>query len=112
MNRLSTHFQPWDIQLVTTMYEALARRHPKRRTRGRRGAPAEMVLRLLVLKHVRIGSYATLEREVRSNLMHRVHADRRRSGPRSENHGPVGRRLLLSAAWSRRSSPPRRSGSA
>jgi len=45
----------WDIQLVMTMYEALARRHPKSRTRGRR-APAEMVLRLMVLKHVRFGA--------------------------------------------------------
>ena len=59
----------WDIQLVMTMYEALARRHPECGTRGRRGAAAEMVLRLLVLKHVRMWSYATLEREVRSNLV-------------------------------------------
>jgi hypothetical protein len=34
---------------------------------GPAGAPAEMVLSLLVLKHVRNWSYATLEREVRSN---------------------------------------------
>ena len=61
-----------DEQLVTTVYEALARRHPKSRTRGRRGAPAEMVLRLLVLKHVRNWSYATLEREVRANLVYRA----------------------------------------
>jgi hypothetical protein len=46
-----------DDELVTTVYDALARRHPKSRTRGRRGAPAEMVLRLLVLKHVRNWSY-------------------------------------------------------
>jgi IS5 family transposase len=61
-----------DDQLVATVYEALARRHPKSRTRGRRGAPAEMVLRLLVLKHVRNWSYATLEREVRGNLVYRA----------------------------------------
>jgi IS5 family transposase len=61
-----------DEPLVTTVYEALARRHPKSRTRGRRGAPAEMVLRLLVLKHVRNWSYATLEREVRGNLVYRA----------------------------------------
>ena len=61
-----------DDELVTTVYEALARRHPKSRTRGRRGAPAEMVLRLLVLKHVRNWSYATLEREVRGNLVYRA----------------------------------------
>ena len=61
-----------DDELVATVYEALARRHPKSRTRGRRGAPAEMVLRLLVLKHVRNWSYATLEREVRGNLVYRA----------------------------------------
>src|SRR5712692_8889723 len=61
-----------DHELVTTVYEALARRQPKSRTRGRRGAPAEMVLRLLVLKHVRNWSYATLEREVRGNLVYRA----------------------------------------
>jgi transposase, IS5 family len=61
-----------DDHLVATVYEALAGRHPKSRTRGRRGAPAEMVLRLLVLKHVRNWSYATLEREVRGNLVYRA----------------------------------------
>jgi transposase, IS5 family len=61
-----------DEQLVVTVYEALATRHPKSRTRGRHGAPAEMVLRLLVLKHVRNWSYATLEREVRANLVYRA----------------------------------------
>ena len=53
------------------MYEALAKRHPKSRTRGRLGAPAEMVLRLLILKHVRNWSYRVLEREVRGNLVYR-----------------------------------------
>ena len=61
-----------DDLLVSTVYEALGQRHPKSRTRGRRGAPAEMVLRLLVLKHVRNWSYATLEREVRTNLLYRA----------------------------------------
>jgi IS5 family transposase len=42
-----------DDQLVATVYEALTKRHPQSRTRGRRGAPAEMVLRVLVLKHLR-----------------------------------------------------------
>jgi transposase, IS5 family len=60
-----------DDQLVSIVYEALAKRHPKSRTRGRRGAPAEMVIRLLVLKHLRNWSYATLEREVRTNLVYR-----------------------------------------
>lgn len=60
-----------DEQILTTVYEALARRHPKSRSRGRLGAPAEMVLRLLILKHVRNWSYRVLEREVRANLVYR-----------------------------------------
>ena len=60
-----------DEQLMTTVYEALARRHPNSRRRGRRSAPAEVVLRLLVLKHVRNWSYEALEREVRANLVYR-----------------------------------------
>src|SRR5882757_1521639 len=53
------------------VYEALAKRHPKSRCRGRRGAPADMVLRLLILKHIRNWSYEVLEREVRANLVYR-----------------------------------------
>jgi IS5 family transposase len=36
-----------DERIVAMVYEALAQRHPKSRSRGRLGAPAEMVLRLL-----------------------------------------------------------------
>ena len=60
-----------DDQLVASVYDALVRRHPQSRRRGRLGAPAEMVLRLLVLKHVRNWSYGVLEREVRANLVYR-----------------------------------------
>lgn len=60
-----------DPQIVATVYEALARRHPHSRRRGRRGTPAEVVLRLLVLKHIRNWSYGVLEREVRANLVYR-----------------------------------------
>ena len=60
-----------DDELMTTVYEALAKRHPRSRSRGRRGAPAEVVLRLLILKHVRNWSYETLEREGRANLVYR-----------------------------------------
>ena len=60
-----------DEQIVDAVYEALARRHPKSRSRGRLGAPAEVVLRLLILKHVRNWSYQVLEREVRANLVYR-----------------------------------------
>src|SRR5882724_242415 len=60
-----------DEEIVAAVYEALARRHPKSRSRGRLGAPAEMVLRLLILKHIRNWSYGVLEREVRANLVYR-----------------------------------------
>ena len=60
-----------DEEVVAAVYEALARRHPKSRCRGRRGAPADMVLRLLILKHIRNWSYEVLEREVRANLVYR-----------------------------------------
>ena len=60
-----------DDHLVATVYGALVRRHPKSATHGRPGASAEMVLRLLVLKHVGNWSYQVLEREVRANLVYR-----------------------------------------
>jgi transposase, IS5 family len=60
-----------DEKLVELVYEALAQRWTHSRTRGRRGTPADVVLRLLVLKHVRNWSYSVLEREVRANLVYR-----------------------------------------
>jgi IS5 family transposase len=60
-----------DEAIVSAVYEALARRHPKSRSRGRHGTPAEVVLRLLILKHIRNWSYHALEREVRANLVYR-----------------------------------------
>jgi IS5 family transposase len=38
---------------------------------GRHQTPAEVVLRMLLLKHVRNWSYEVLEREVRANLVYR-----------------------------------------
>jgi len=60
-----------DRQLLDLVYTALAERWPNSRTRGRKGTPAEVVLRLLVLKHMRNWSYAVVEREVRANLVYR-----------------------------------------
>ncbi len=60
-----------DEQLVNSVYEALLKRSPKSRTRGRRGVAAEIVLRMLLLKHIRNWSFAELEREVRPNLLYR-----------------------------------------
>jgi transposase, IS5 family len=60
-----------DEQLLASVFEALSNRHRKSRTRGRLGTPAEIVLRLLLLKHIRNWSFAILEREVRANLVYR-----------------------------------------
>jgi IS5 family transposase len=80
-----------DEQLVATVYEALVKRSPKSRTRGRRGTPAEVVMRLLLLKHIRNWSYEVLEREVRANLVYRDFTRvRSREGARLQNHGPLG----------------------
>lgn len=74
-------WEPWmkkadeildDEKLIDTVYEALRRRHPQSATRGRMGTPAEIVIRLMVLKHVRGWSYETLEREVRANMVNRM----------------------------------------
>jgi IS5 family transposase len=74
-------WEPWmrevdqlleDEALVERVYEAQGERHPQSRRRGRTQTPAEVVLRLLILKHVRNWSYDTLEREVRANLVYRA----------------------------------------
>jgi IS5 family transposase len=73
-------WEPWmrqadqvleDEPLVKTVHDALLKRRPKSRTRGRRGVPAEIVLRLMLLKHIRNWSFADVEREVRPNLLYR-----------------------------------------
>lgn len=60
-----------DEQLVNAVYEALLKRRPKSRTRGRRGVSAEIVLRMMLLKHIRNWSFQDLKREVRPNLLYR-----------------------------------------
>ncbi len=60
-----------DDALVATVAEALRKRRPQSRSRGRLGFPAEVVLRLLLLKHIRQWSFAVVEREVRTNLLYR-----------------------------------------
>ena len=57
-----------DDAIISAVHHALEHRHPASRSHGRPGFPAEVVLRLLILKHVRNWSYAVLEREVRANL--------------------------------------------
>ena len=60
-----------DQVLMQLTYDALACRWTNSRTLGRKGTPVDVVLRMLVLKHLRNLSYAVLEREVRSNLVYR-----------------------------------------
>src|SRR5436309_8150312 len=61
-----------DEALVDRIAEALARRHPQSRRRGRLGTPAAVVLRMLVLKHLHDWSFDECEREVRGSLVHRA----------------------------------------
>ena len=61
-----------DEPLLDLVYEQLGRRYPQSRKRGRNSTPAEVVLRLMVLKHVRNWSYDVLEREVKANLVYRM----------------------------------------
>jgi IS5 family transposase len=60
-----------DEELLGTIHHALLQRRPRSRTHGRPGTPAEVVLRMLLLKHIRDWSFAELEREVRGNLLYR-----------------------------------------
>jgi IS5 family transposase len=73
-------WEPWmcvvdellkDDELVDTVYEAQGERHERSRTHGRPQTPAEVALRMLILKHVRNWSYEVLEREVRANVVYR-----------------------------------------
>jgi IS5 family transposase len=73
-------WEPWmieadrlldDEELIDQVFEAQGKRHEYSATKGRSQTPAEMVLRLLLLKHVRNWSFDVLEREVRMNLAYR-----------------------------------------
>ncbi len=58
-------------ELVEIVHRALQQRRPKSGTRGRKATPAEAVLRLLALKHMKNWSYEVLEQEVRANWVYR-----------------------------------------
>jgi IS5 family transposase len=74
-------WEPWmrqadqvleDDGLLTLIQQELTRRIKKGKTRrGRPGTPAEVVLRMLLLKHMRNYSFEELSREVRANLVYR-----------------------------------------
>lgn len=60
-----------DEELIEIVHQALGRRHGRSRIKGRPSTPSEVVLRLLVLKHLKNWSYQTTEQEVRANLVYR-----------------------------------------
>src|ERR1700746_3601706 len=60
-----------DDALVDAVSEGQGERHEQSRTLGRPQTPAEVALRMLILKHVRNWSYEILEREVRANVVYR-----------------------------------------
>lgn len=81
MKDIEDLWEPWmkevdrlldDAALLESVYEAQGQRHQHSRTLGRLQTPAEVALRLLILKHVRNWGYDTLEREVRANLVYRA----------------------------------------
>src|SRR5713226_10727366 len=61
-----------DDVLIDLVAAALRRRRPLSGRRGRHGTPAAVVLRLLVLKHLRDWSFDECEREVRGSLVYRA----------------------------------------
>ncbi len=73
-------WEPWmrhaeealnDDRLLEIIQQELSKRIKKSKTRGRPGTPAEVVLRMLLLKHMRGWSYEDVTREVRANLVYR-----------------------------------------
>jgi IS5 family transposase len=61
-----------DEAVIETVAQAMEARWPQSRRRGRLGTPAEVVLRMLILKHLFDWSYDDLEHEVRANLVYRA----------------------------------------
>jgi len=61
-----------DEAVIEVVAQGLEARWPQSRRRGRPGTPAEVVIRMLILKHLFDWSYDDLEREVRANLVYRM----------------------------------------
>jgi transposase, IS5 family len=73
-------WEPWmrhadqaleDEALLRIIQQELAKRCRKSKTRGRPGTTAEIILRMMLLKHFRDWSFEDLTREVRANLVYR-----------------------------------------
>jgi transposase, IS5 family len=61
-----------DEAVIEVVAQGLEARWPQSRRRGRLGTPAEVVIRMLILKHLFDWSYDDMEREVRANLVYRA----------------------------------------
>jgi len=77
---VSDLWEPWmrhadqaleDEALLLIIQQELAKRCKKSKTRGRPGTTAEIILRMMPLKHFRDWSFEDLTREVRANLVYR-----------------------------------------
>jgi transposase-like protein DUF772/DDE family transposase len=70
LRRIDTALE--DDTVIDVVAQALEKRWPQSRRRGRLGTPAEVVIRMLILKHLFDWSYDDLEHEVRANLVYRA----------------------------------------
>ena len=70
LRRIDTALE--DEAVIDVVAQALEKRWPQSRRRGRLGTPAEVVIRMLILKHLFDWSYDDLEQEVRANLVYRA----------------------------------------
>jgi IS5 family transposase len=60
-----------DEELIEIVHQGLKGRHPQSARLGRPSTPSVVVLRMLVLKHMKNWSFEELVREVRANLVYR-----------------------------------------
>src|SRR6516165_4268167 len=70
LRRIDTALE--DEAVIDVVAQALEKRWPQSRRRGRLGTPADVVIRMLILKHLFDWSYDDLEQEVRANLVYRA----------------------------------------
>src|SRR5229473_983325 len=61
-----------DEAVIEVVAQGLEARWPQSRRRGRLGTPADVVIRMLILRHLFDWSYDDMEREVRANLVYRM----------------------------------------
>lgn len=89
-----------DEALVDQVQQALRGRYAQSARRGRYGTPAEVVLRLQVLKHLKDWTFQELEWEVRGNVAYRhfcrIHAGKVPDSTTMVRHGQL---LHGSALW-------------